>query len=76
MQQPGTPLAPGEIYNSNRYTLLGMLGELCVEVIDMGTIRDDKASLKMALLDAAERADVIITSGGVSVGEADYIKQL
>ena len=76
LQQPGTPLAPGEIYNSNRYTLLGMLGELGVEIIDMGTIRDDKASLKMALLDAAERADVIITSGGVSVGEADYIKQL
>ena len=76
LQQPGKPLAPGQIYNSNRYTLLGMLGELGVEIIDMGTIRDDKASLKLALLDAAERADVIITSGGVSVGEADYIKQL
>jgi len=76
LQQPGKPLAPGQIYNSNRYTLLGMLGELGVEIIDMGTIRDDKASLKLALLDAAARADVIITSGGVSVGEADYIKQL
>ncbi|CAH1905457.1 Molybdopterin molybdenumtransferase [Candidatus Nitrotoga sp. HW29] len=76
LQQPGTPLAPGQIYNSNRYSLLGMLGELGVEIIDMGTIRDDKASLKTALLDAAARADVIITSGGVSVGEADYIKQL
>ena len=76
LQQPGKPLAPGQIYNSNRYSLLGMLGELGVEIIDMGTIRDDKASLKLALLDAAARADVIITSGGVSVGEADYIKQL
>ncbi len=76
LQQPGTPLAPGQIYNSNRYTLLGMLGELGVEIIDMGTVRDDKTSLKVALLDAATRADVIITSGGVSVGEADYIKQL
>lgn len=76
LQQPGTPLAPGKIYNSNRYSLLGMLGELGVEIIDMGTIRDDKASLKEALLDAASRTDVIITSGGVSVGEADYIKQL
>ncbi|RFC33779.1 MAG: molybdopterin molybdochelatase [Candidatus Nitrotoga sp. SPKER] len=76
LQQPGIPLAPGQIYNSNRYSLLGMLGELGVEIIDMGTIRDDKASLKVALLDAAARADVIITSGGVSVGEADYIKQL
>lgn len=76
LQQPGTPLAPGKIYNSNRYSLLGMLGELGVEIIDMGTIRDNKTSLKEALLDAAARTDVIITSGGVSVGEADYIKQL
>lgn len=76
LQEPGTQLAPGKIYNSNRYSLLGMLGELGVEIVDMGTIRDDKASLKEALLDAASRADAIITSGGVSVGEADYIKQL
>lgn len=76
LQEPGIPLAPGQIYNSNRYSLLGMLGELGIEIIDMGTIRDDKASLKTAFLDAAARADVIITSGGVSVGEADYIKQL
>ena len=76
LQQPGKPLAIGQIYNSNRYSLLGMLGELSVEIIDMGTIRDDKDSLRTGLLDAATRADVIITSGGVSVGEADYIKQL
>jgi len=76
LQEPGTQLAPGKIYNSNRYSLLGMLGELGVEIVDMGTIRDDKASLRKALLDAASRTDAIITSGGVSVGEADYIKQL
>jgi len=76
LQEPGTQLAPGKIYNSNRYSLLGMLNELGVEIVDMGTIRDDKASLKEALLDAASRTDAIITSGGVSVGEADYIKQL
>ena len=76
LQQPGTPLAAGHIYDSNRYSLLGMLGELGVEIIDMGSIRDDRASLKAALLDAAGRADVIISSGGVSVGEADYVKQL
>lgn len=76
LQEPGTQLAPGKIYNSNRYSLLGMLGELGVEIVDMGTIRDDKASLREALLDAASRTDAIITSGGVSVGEADYIKQL
>ncbi len=76
LQEPGTQLAPGKIYNSNRYSLLGMLNELGVEIVDMGTIRDDKTSLKEALLDAASRTDAIITSGGVSVGEADYIKQL
>lgn len=76
LQQPGTPLAAGRIYDSNRYSLFGMLGELGAEIIDMGNVRDDKASLKAALLEAAERADVVITSGGVSVGEADYIKQL
>lgn len=76
LQQPGTPLAAGQIYDSNRYSLFGMLGELGVEIIDMGNIRDDMASLKAALLEAASQADAIITSGGVSVGEADYVKQL
>ncbi len=76
LQQPGSPLAAGQIYDSNRYSLYGMLGELGVEIIDMGNIRDDKASLKAALLQTANQADAIITSGGVSVGEADYVKQL
>lgn len=76
LRQPGSPLAAGQIYDSNRYTLLGMLGELGAEAIDMGSIRDDKETLKAAFLHAAGQADVIITSGGVSVGEADYIKQL
>jgi molybdopterin molybdotransferase len=77
LQQPGAPLAAGQIYDSNRYTLSGLLGELGgVEILDMGNVRDDPAALRTALLDAASRADVIITSGGVSVGEADYIKQL
>lgn len=76
LQQPGSPLAAGQIYDSNRYSLFGMLGELGVEIIDMGSIRDDKACLKSALLEAASQADAIITSGGVSVGEADYVKQL
>jgi len=76
LQQPGAPLAAGQIYDSNRYSLLGMLGELGAEIIDMGSIRDDRDSLKAAFLEAARQADVIITSGGVSVGEADYVKQL
>jgi len=77
LRQPGASLEPGQIYDSNRYSLYGMLGELGgVEILDMGNIRDSRNRLKAALLDAAAKADVIITSGGVSVGEADYIKQL
>ena len=76
LQLPGTPLAAGQIYDSNRYTLFGMLSELGADVLDMGNIRDDRESLRKSFLDAAGKADVIITSGGVSVGEADYIKEL
>lgn len=77
LRQPGTPLESGQIYDSNRYSLFGLLSELGgVEILDMGNIRDDRDSIKAALLDASSRADVILTSGGVSVGEADYIKQL
>lgn len=76
LQQPGSPLAAGQIYDSNRYSLLGLLGELNAEILDMGNISDNLSLLKNTLLDAASHADVIITSGGVSVGEADYIKQL
>jgi len=76
LKQPGTALAAGQIYDSNRYTLIGLLTELGVEIIDMGNIRDDKDAVRAALLKASSQADVIITSGGVSVGEADYIKQL
>ncbi|MDR2219406.1 MAG: molybdopterin molybdotransferase MoeA [Methylobacillus sp.] len=72
----GEPLASGQVYDSNRYTLYGMLTRLGVEVIDMGVVRDDPALLEQALNDAAACADVILTSGGVSVGEADYMKQL
>lgn len=76
LQQPGALLLPGQIYDSNRYTLIGLLHELAVEVLDMGSVRDDRVSLKAALLEAADKADVIITSGSVSVGEADYIRQM
>jgi len=76
LQQPSENLAPGQIYDSNRFTLFGMLRELGVEILDMGNIRDEREILKQSLFDAAGKTDVIITSGGVSVGEADYIKQL
>ena len=72
----GTPLAPGAVYDSNRYTLWGMLTRLNCEVIDMGVVKDEPAALEAAFREAAGCADAIITSGGVSVGEADFIKQL
>ena len=72
----GTPLTPGAVYDSNRYTLWGMLTRLNCEVIDMGVVKDNPAALEVAFREAAGCADAIITSGGVSVGEADFIKQL
>jgi len=72
----GAALKPGEVYDSNRYTLYGMLSRLNCDLIDMGVVRDDPASLEHALRTAAADADAIITSGGVSVGEADFIREL
>ena len=72
----GLPLAEGQIYDSNRYTIHGMLTRIGCEVIDMGVVRDDPALLEKAFHEASEIGDVVITSGGVSVGEADYVKQL
>ena len=72
----GTPLGPGQIYDSNRYTIYGLLVRLGCEVLDMGVIRDTPEDVERAFKDAAQSADVVITSGGVSVGEADYVKQV
>jgi molybdopterin molybdotransferase len=72
----GTQPKAGQIYDSNRYTLHGMLTRLECEVLDMGVVRDDPATLERAFRDAAGAADVVITSGGVSVGEADFVKTL
>ena len=72
----GSALGEGEIYDSNRYTLHGMLTRLGCEVLDMGVVRDDPALLEKAFRDASLAADVVITSGGVSVGEADFVKDL
>jgi molybdopterin molybdotransferase len=71
----GTNLEVGQIYDSNRYTLHGMLTRLGTEVIDLGVIKDDRKAVESAFIDAADKADVIITSGGVSVGEADFVKE-
>lgn len=72
----GQPLDQGCVYDSNRYTIYGMLTRLGCDLIDMGVVRDDPAALEAALVDACENADAIITSGGVSVGAADYTKQI
>ena len=72
----GTPLGAGEIYDSNRYTLHGMLSRLGCDMLDMGVVPDIPESLERAFASAAATADVVITSGGVSVGEADFVKQL
>jgi len=64
----------GAVYDSNRYTLFGLLTRMGVEVIDMGVVRDDPQALEVAFKQAANEADAIITSGGVSVGEADHTK--
>jgi len=71
----GTALKEGEVYDSNRYTLHGMLARLGVEITDLGVVRDDPAALEAALRQAA-KADAIVTTGGVSVGEADFIRAL
>jgi molybdopterin molybdotransferase len=72
----GTKLKEGEIYDSNRYTLHGMLARLGVESSDLGVVRDDPKALEEAFRKASSFADAIITTGGVSVGEADFVKQL
>jgi len=72
----GSTLGPGQIYDSNRYTIFGMLARLGCDVLDMGVIRDHPHDVEQAFRRAAEAADVVMTSGGVSVGEADYVKQI
>nr|VFK03185.1 MAG: molybdopterin molybdotransferase [Candidatus Kentron sp. H]VFK03486.1 MAG: molybdopterin molybdotransferase [Candidatus Kentron sp. H]VFK05783.1 MAG: molybdopterin molybdotransferase [Candidatus Kentron sp. H] len=73
--QPGTPLQAGQCYDANRHTLFGLLANLGCEILDLGTIPDDLAATGTALREAARQADVVITSGGVSVGDEDYIKR-
>ena len=66
----------GAVYDSNRYTVFGLLTRLGCEVVDMGVVRDDPALLEATFAKAAQEADAIITSGGVSVGEADFTKAM
>jgi len=72
----GEPPREGAVYDSNRYTVFGLLTRLGCEVIDLGVVRDEPALLEAAFTRAAQQADAIITSGGVSVGEADFTKTM
>ena len=76
LRSVGQPLDAGCVYDSNRYTLFGMLTRLGCEIIDMGIVRDDPQALENALREACASADAIVTSGGVSVGAADYTRDI
>jgi len=71
---PGAPLGPGQIYNSNCFTLAGLLQELGCETLDLGTVEDTLEATMAALDDAAGRSDLVLASGGISVGEEDHVK--
>lgn len=73
LAEPGQALAPGQIYNSNRYIMRGILAGLGVEILDLGIIRDEREATRNALRRAAAEADVILTSGGMSEGEEDHV---
>ena len=72
--EPGMPLQPGQIYNSNRATLIGLIESLDMVPVDLGVVPDRLAATQHVLKKAAMRGDVIISAGGVSVGEEDYVK--
>jgi molybdopterin molybdotransferase len=75
LRNVGEPLGEGQIYDSNRYTIFGMLTRLGVEVLDMGIVGDERDAVEQAFAKAADAADAIVTSGGVSVGDADYVTE-
>ena len=74
--EPGKALGPGQIYNSNRYTVAGLMQGWGFEMVDLGILRDDPAAIGASMEEAAERADVILTTGGVSVGEEDHVRDV
>ncbi len=72
--EPGQALGPGQIYDSNRYTIVGLLKSLGCDIVDLGIIGDTFDATRQALEEASAKADMVITSGGVSVGEEDYVR--
>lgn len=76
LKQPGELAGPGDIFDSNRYSVMSMLKKLPVEVVDYGCLPDDKSLIRNTVLEADEYCDALITSGGVSVGEADFTREI
>ena len=74
LREPGDPLDAGQIYNTNHYALFALLEKLSCKIVDLGTVKDDPALTKAALERASKEADLVLTSGGVSVGEEDHVK--
>ena len=76
IRPPGAPFEPGLVYDSNRFTMHGMLGRIAVDVVDLGIVPDRRDAVLDAFRAASARADVVLSSGGASTGEADYIKEV
>ena len=76
IRAPGAPFEPGLVYDSNRFTMHGMLGRLGVEIVDLGIVPDRRDAVLDAFREASARADVVLSSGGASTGEADYVKEV
>ena len=76
IRPPGAPFEPGLVYDSNRFTMHGMLGRLGVEIIDLGIVPDRRHAVLDAFREASARADVVLSSGGASTGEADYVREV
>ena len=76
IRPPGAPFEPGLVYDSNRFTMHGMLGRLGVEIVDLGIVPDRRDAVLDAFREASARADVVLSSGGASTGEADYVKEV
>jgi molybdopterin molybdotransferase len=75
IRSPGAPFEPGLVYDSNRFTMHGMLGRLGVEIVDLGIVPDRRDAVLDAFREASARADIVLSSGGASTGEADYVKE-
>ena len=76
IRPPGAPFEPGLVYDSNRFTMHGMLGRLGVDILDLGIVSDRRDAVRDAFREASARADIVLSSGGASTGEADYVREV